>query len=149
MIFVSARSPNKCSNGLGWNHQLDEVDDLKGDNQQKIKEEEFVPKWFWWVCLRVVLGGQKDNDESCFFASCCGLIGFLFGGWVWKAWCGSPDDCKQLMAVSYVGIGRKAMTFQKTPCKGLFTSSNFRVKMDSRKCYAKLTRPSFKPSTFP
>ena len=24
------------SNGLGWNHQLDEVDDLKGDNQQKI-----------------------------------------------------------------------------------------------------------------
>ena len=32
--------------GLGWNHQLDEVDDLKGDNQQKIMEKELVPKWF-------------------------------------------------------------------------------------------------------
>ena len=69
------------------------------------------------VCANVVWGVFEeffygDKKISCFFSGVVDTLTFLFGE-VWKRWFGSTDDCKKLMALSYVEVDQKAMTFHK------------------------------------
>ena len=166
------------SNGLGWNHQLGEVDDLKGDDQQK-KGRRVCAKVVWGVCLRVLLGGQKDNFF--FWGGGCGHIAFFIWGGVkkmvrfnrWLQEAHGPKPCwdrpeghdfpKVFGNLMYLFFVQSTFEPRKHWCQSQFnqvlrhpakaclhqTSSEFFRKNGQQKMpcgYAKLTRPSFKPS---